>query len=204
MIKPSLPCPSVVSTSNRKAQCLGHKNFLFQIWHRSQILAKHTIKASLHRTHRRPQRAFRQPQQKFMTKIFLFCMFDQGAFVGATKRGLGNTGKYRCVPGPQRFKYGRTLSALPRQPALSFPRSTFPSPCLSSLRTSILPPTVAMSLPPSKKAPSDSKAQCPDCGVILSRLADMNRHRKTKHPDGTETKYVGGTISTLSRLMICQ
>ena len=53
-----------------------------------------------------------------------------------------------------------------------------------------------MSLCSSKKAPSDCEAQCPDCGVTLSRLADMNRHRKTRHPDGTETKYVGGTIST--------
>ncbi|KAF8505400.1 hypothetical protein F5888DRAFT_1648729 [Russula emetica] len=46
-----------------------------------------------------------------------------------------------------------------------------------------------MSLLSSKKAPSDCKAQCPDCGVTLSRLADMNRHRRTKHPDGNETKF---------------
>lgn len=61
----------------------------------------------------------------------------------------------------------------------------------------LLPPThfAAMSYQYSKKAPSDCEAQCPDCGATLSRLADMNRHRKTKHPDGTETKYVGGVIS---------
>jgi hypothetical protein len=27
----------------------------------------------------------------------------------------------------------------------------------------------------------------------------MNRHRKTRHPDGTETKYVGGKILNTSK-----
>ncbi|KAH9064296.1 hypothetical protein EDB87DRAFT_1766527 [Lactarius vividus] len=39
-----------------------------------------------------------------------------------------------------------------------------------------------------RKFPSTSEATCPDCGTTLSCAADMKRHRKTQHPDGTEVK----------------
>ncbi|KAH9989397.1 hypothetical protein BJV74DRAFT_885213 [Russula compacta] len=43
--------------------------------------------------------------------------------------------------------------------------------------------------PRSTKIPSKCVAQCPDCGVTLSRQADMNRHRRTRHSNGTEIKH---------------
>ncbi|KAI0303017.1 hypothetical protein BC826DRAFT_982878 [Russula brevipes] len=46
-----------------------------------------------------------------------------------------------------------------------------------------------MSFLSTTKPPSGCEAECPECGVTLSRLADMKRHRKTKHSDGTETKF---------------
>ncbi|KAI9512776.1 hypothetical protein F5148DRAFT_734222 [Russula earlei] len=46
-----------------------------------------------------------------------------------------------------------------------------------------------MSSQASIKTASGCESQCPICGVTLSRPTDINRHRKTKHPDGTETKF---------------
>ncbi|KAI0250592.1 hypothetical protein BJV78DRAFT_556552 [Lactifluus subvellereus] len=35
----------------------------------------------------------------------------------------------------------------------------------------------------------DSGAECPDCGMTLSRPTDMKRHRRTRHPTGAEVKF---------------
>jgi hypothetical protein len=138
-----------------------------------------------------------------------------GAWAGCvcrcTRRHASATSQGVAAPlAPKRFKYGRFLTPSPHQRASPFilrPLSQVPlSPFLPLTHKHTTTPThsTAMSLPFSKKTASDSGAQCPDCGKIMSRRADMNRHRKNIHPDGTETKYVVGTILTSLKLIIYQ
>ena len=99
---------------------------------------------------------------------------------------------------PERFKYGCPCPLLLSSTSTPLPPLfTTDSPTPSPL----LLPSTAMSFQPIGKPPSSCEAQCPDCGAILSRKADMNRHRKTRHSDGTEKKYVCGTTSNRPRLI---
>jgi hypothetical protein len=59
------------------------------------------------------------------------------------KRGFGNTGRRRCVPGPQRFKYDRRSAPSPHHRALSFTLgalSQVPPFLLTHKHTTIVPP----------------------------------------------------------------
>jgi hypothetical protein len=103
---------------------------------------------------------------------------------------------------PEGFKYGCPLPHSPH--SQSFPPAN--EHFLESLTNTLLPPfySVAMSFQSIRKSPSNCEAQCPDCGMTLSRQADLNRHRKVKHPGGTVTKYVGGTMPNCLGLIVRQ
>jgi hypothetical protein len=117
---------------------------------------------------------------------------------GVSARPGGRVGH----PPPERLKYGCLLPPSPHPRAL--PPSSQAILQLPHKHTTSLIHSTTMSLHQPKKSPSSCEAQCPDCGVTLSRQADMNRHRKTKHSDGTEIMYVGGTTPNDPGLIICQ
>jgi hypothetical protein len=103
-----------------------------------------------------------------------------------------STPRQRTLPPPPLiFDSSPThLSHLPK-----LPKSLDTS--LPHFLSSVTPPSLkprshpaAMSTNSTRKYPSTIEAKCPECGRMFSRGSELNRHRRTKHPDGTAFKCV--------------